>query len=59
MTVWGFGVGVLNWDLGVGILDDGLLGLWFRAFCFFGLGAVNINIEEYTREKTLCMEVSV
>ena len=58
MMVWGFGVRVLNWVLGVGILDDGLLGLWFRAFCFFWVRDCQYKHRQ-TREKTLCMEVSV
>ena len=38
---WGFGVGVLNWVFGFGVLVDGVLGLWCEAIWGFqGLGSL-------------------
>ena len=46
LGVWGFGVGVLYWVLGLGLSIDGILGLWYGVFWVFRVGALYLNIKE-------------
>ena len=44
--VWGFVVGDLFWVFEVGVLVDGVWGLWCGAFWVFWVGGLYINVKE-------------
>ena len=46
IMVWGFGVRVLVWVLGLDFPVDGVCGLWCGAFWGLWVGALYINIKD-------------
>ena len=46
MVVLDFGVGDLDLGFGVGVLVDGVWGLWYGAFWFCMVGDLYINIKK-------------